>query len=288
MKGIILSGGKGTRLYPATISVSKQLIPVYDKPMIYYPLSVLMLAGIREILIITTQEDLLNYKKLLKDGSQIGLKIKFKIQKKPRGLAEAFIIGENFIGKDDVCLILGDNIFYGSGLTDYLRQSIKIVRDNENAVIFSYPVKDINNYGIVKVRNNKIISIVEKPKKADSNNAVVGLYFYPNSVIKLSKKIKPSARKELEITDLNNIYLKKNKLQIQQIGRGFSWHDAGSAENLQEASQLINIIEKRIGYKIGCIEEIAYNNNWITKINLKKIAKIYENSSYGAYLKKII
>jgi glucose-1-phosphate thymidylyltransferase len=183
---------------------------------------------------------------------------------------------------------LGDNIFYGSGLTDYLRQSIKIVRDNENAVIFSYPVKDINNYGIVKVRNNKIISIVEKPKKADSNNAVVGLYFYPNSVIKLSKKIKPSARKELEITDLNNIYLKKNKLQIQQIGRGFSWHDAGSAENLQEASQLINIIEKRIGYKIGCIEEIAYNNNWITKINLKKIAKIYENSSYGAYLKKII
>jgi len=271
MKGIILSGGLGTRLYPSTTAISKQLIPVYDKPMIYYPLSVLMLAGIREILIITTVKDLRSYKILLGNGSQIGIKISYKTQKKPKGLVDAFKIGRKFIGKSDVCLILGDNIFYGDGLISYLDSSINIVKQKSNAVIFTYPVSNPNNYGILEKKNNKITSIVEKPKKTKSKKAVVGIYFYPNSLLKYVKSIKPSMRGELEITDLNNICLRNKKLEVQEMGRGFSWHDAGSPDNLHEASQLMQIIEKRIGYKIGCIEEIAFRNNWINKIHLKKI-----------------
>lgn len=288
MKGIILSGGLGTRLYPSTTAISKQLIPVYDKPMIYYPLSVLMLAGIREILIITTTKDLRSYKILLGNGSQIGIKIFYKTQKKPKGLVDAFKIGRKFIGKSDVCLILGDNIFYGDGLISYLDRSINIVKQKSNAVIFTYPVSNPNNYGILETKNNKITSIVEKPKKTKSKKAVVGIYFYPNSLLRYVKSIKPSMRGELEITDLNNICLRNKKLEVQEMGRGFSWHDAGSPDNLHEASQLIQIIEKRIGYKIGCIEEIAFRNNWINKIHLKKIFKKYINSEYGSYLKRLI
>jgi glucose-1-phosphate thymidylyltransferase len=288
MKGIILSGGLGTRLYPSTTAISKQLIPVYDKPMIYYPLSVLMLAGIREILIITTVKDLRSYKILLGNGSQIGIKISYKTQKKPKGLVDAFKIGRKFIGKSDVCLILGDNIFYGDGLISYLDRSINIVKQKSNAVIFTYPVSNPNNYGILEKKNNKITSIVEKPKKTKSKKAVVGIYFYPNSLLKYVKSIKPSMRGELEITDLNNICLRNKKLEVQEMGRGFSWHDAGSPDNLHEASQLMQIIEKRIGYKIGCIEEIAFRNNWINKMHLKKIFKKYINSEYGSYLKRLI
>jgi len=288
MKGIILSGGLGTRLYPSTTAISKQLIPVYDKPMIYYPLSVLMLAGIREILIITTVKDLKSYKILLGNGSQIGIKISYKTQKKPKGLVDAFKIGRKFIGKSDVCLILGDNIFYGDGLISYLDHSINIVKQKSNAVIFTYPVSNPSNYGILEKKNNKIISIVEKPKKTKSKKAVVGIYFYPNSLLKYVKSIKPSMRGELEITDLNNICLRNKKLEVQEMGRGFSWHDAGSPDNLHEASQLMQIIEKRIGYKIGCIEEIALRNNWINKMHLKKIFKKYINSEYGSYLKRLI
>jgi glucose-1-phosphate thymidylyltransferase len=288
MKGIILSGGLGTRLYPSTTAISKQLIPVYDKPMIYYPLSVLMLAGIREILIITTVKDLKSYKILLGNGSQIGIKISYKTQKKPKGLVDAFKIGRKFIGKSDVCLILGDNIFYGDGLISYLDRSINIVKQKSNAVIFTYPVSNPNNYGILEKKNNKITSIVEKPKKTKSKKAVVGIYFYPNSLLKYVKSIKPSMRGELEITDLNNICLRNKKLEVQEMGRGFSWHDAGSPDNLHEASQLMQIIEKRIGYKIGCIEEIAFRNNWINKMHLKKIFKKYINSEYGSYLKRLI
>jgi glucose-1-phosphate thymidylyltransferase len=288
MRGIILSGGSGTRLYPSTIAISKQLIPVYDKPMIYYPLSVLMLAGINEILIITTAKDLDSYKRLLGNGSQIGVKIFYKIQTKPKGLVDAFKIGKKFIGKHDVCLILGDNIFYGDGLTSYLHSSINIVKKKKNAVIFTYPVSNPSSYGILESKKNKIISIIEKPKKTQSKKAIVGIYFYPNALLKYVNSIKPSNRGELEISDLNNIILKKKQLEVQQMGRGFSWHDAGSPDNLHEVSQLIQIIEKRIGYKIGCIEEIALNNNWIKKKDLKKIIIKYENSQYGNYLKTLL
>jgi glucose-1-phosphate thymidylyltransferase len=288
MRGIILSGGSGTRLYPSTIAISKQLIPVYDKPMIYYPLSVLMLAGINEILIITTAKDLDSYKRLLGNGSQIGVKIFYKIQTKPKGLVDAFKIGKKFIGKHDVCLILGDNIFYGDGLTSYLHSSINIVKKKKNAVIFTYPVSNPSSYGILESKNNKITSIIEKPKKTQSKKAIVGIYFYPNELLKYVNSIKPSNRGELEISDLNNIILKKKQLEVQQMGRGFSWHDAGSPDNLHEVSQLIQIIEKRIGYKIGCIEEIALNNNWIKKKDLKKIIIKYENSQYGNYLKTLL
>jgi glucose-1-phosphate thymidylyltransferase len=288
MKGIILSGGLGTRLYPTTTAISKQLIPVYDKPMIYYPLSVLMLAGIREILIITTVKDLRSYKRLLGNGFQIGIKISYKTQTKPRGLVDAFKIGKNFIGKSDVCLILGDNIFYGDGLISYLNRSVNIVKKKNNAVVFTYPVSNPNNYGILEKNNNKITSIIEKPKKSRSKQAVVGIYFYPNSLLKYVKSIKSSKRGELEITDLNNMCLKNKKLEVQEMGRGFSWHDAGSPDNLLEASQLMQIIEKRIGYKIGCIEEVALHNRWINKTDLKKTVKKYINSEYGSYLKRLI
>lgn len=288
MKGIILSGGSGTRLYPSTIAISKQLIPVYDKPMIYYPLSVLMLAGIKEILIITTVKDLDSYKRLLGNGSQIGVKIFYKVQIKPKGLVDAFKIGKKFIGKDDVCLILGDNIFYGDGLTSYLHNSINIVKKKKNAVIFTYPVLNPSSYGILESKNNKITSIIEKPKKTQSKKAIVGIYFYPNVLLNYVSLIKPSNRGELEISDLNNIILKKKQLEVQEMGRGFSWHDAGSPDNLHEVSQLIQIIEKRIGYKIGCIEEIALNKNWIKKKDLKTIIIKYKNSEYGNYLKKLL
>ena len=287
MKGIILSGGLGTRLYPATFVTSKQLIPVYDKPMIYYPLSVLMLAGIKDILIITTRHDLNNYKKLFFDSANLGINITYKVQKKPNGLAQAFIIGKKFIKNNDVCLILGDNIFYGNELTTYLHKSIQIVKKEKKAVIFTYPVSDPSQYGIAKFRNNKILSIKEKPRQSKSKDAIVGLYFYPNSVINFVKGLKFSKRGELEITDLNKIYLRKNMLEIQKLGRGFTWYDAGSHDNLYEISQLINIMEKRIGYKIGCLEEIALNNKWINKNNLTNLLKKYKNSEYGKYLKKV-
>jgi len=288
MRGIILAGGLGTRLYPSTLAVSKQLMPVYDKPMIYYPLSVLMLAGIRDILLITTAFDLKNYKKLFGNGSKIGIKLKYQIQKKPKGLVDAFIIGKNFIGKNSVCLILGDNIFYGDGFIDYLNKSKDIVYKEKKAVIFTYPVSNPSDYGIVSRKNNKFTKIIEKPKKTNSNKAVVGLYFYPNSILEYSKLVNFSKRKELEITDLNNIYLKKKELEVLELGRGFSWHDGGSPGSLQDVSQFIQTIEKRMQYKIACIEEIAFNNKWISKKQLIKLYIQNKNSEYGAYLKKII
>ena len=288
MKGIILSGGFGTRLYPATFVTSKQLLPVFNKPMIYYSLSTLMLANIRDILLITTAEDVKNYKKLFGDGSRLGMKITYAIQKKPRGLVDAFHVGSKFIGKEDVCLILGDNIFYGDGFSNLLEESKKIVENKKNAVIFTFPVKNPSDYGIANIKNKKLKSLVEKPKNSKSNDAVVGLYFYPNSVVPFSKKIKPSKRKELEITDLNNLYLNLKKLEVIQMGRGYAWFDAGSTDSLHEVSQLIKSIESRMGYKIGCIEEIALNKKWISKDKIKKIVDKYSNSDYGKYLNSLI
>ena len=287
MKGIILSGGLGTRLYPSTIAVSKQLLPVYNKPMIYYSLSCLMLAKIKDILLITTEKDISSYKKLFGNGSHLGIKITYAIQRQPKGLVDAFYIGSKFIGKEDVCLILGDNIFYGDGFSDLLIESKKIVKNKKNAVIFTFPVKNPSEYGIANIVNDKLVSLVEKPKKIDKKNAVVGLYFYPNSVIKLAKKVKPSKRGEIEITDLNKVYLKLKKIEAVQMGRGYAWFDAGSVDSLHEVSQLIKSIENRMGYKIGCIEEIALKNNWITKKQLKIIAKKYYNSEYGLYVKSL-
>lgn len=288
MKGIILAGGLGTRLYPATLSVCKQLIPVYDKPMIFYPLSVLMLANIKDILIISRKEDLSKFKRLLGNGSSLGIKITYAAQNKPRGLVDAFIIGKKFIKKEDVCLVLGDNLFYGDGLPKLLNDAINYVENKKKAIIFSYKVSNPSNYGVVKEKNNKIQSIIEKPKNSKSKDAIIGLYVYPNKVIELSKKIKPSKRGELEITDLNNLFLKEKKLELRKFGRGIAWFDTGSAENLYEASQLIRIMEKRIGYKIGCPEEISFNKNWIGIKKYKKNIKKYEKSEYGKYLKEVI
>ena len=288
MKGIILAGGLGTRLYPATYSVCKQLLPVYDKPMIFYPLSVLMLANIRDILIITTKKDLPNFKNLLGEGNHLGIKISYAVQHEPRGLVDAFIIGKKFIKKDNVCLILGDNLFYGEGLPQLLRQSIEIVKKNKKAIIFSYKVSNPKNYGVVKEKNNKIVTLVEKPTRSNFKDAVIGLYLYPNEVLNLSKKIKPSKRGELEITDLNNLFLKNKSLELRKLGRGISWFDTGSAENLYEASQLIRIIEKRIGYKIGCLEEISLNKKWINKKKFQQNIKKYKKSQYGKYLMELI
>ena len=288
MKGVILSGGLGTRLYPATFVTSKQLLPVFNKPMIYYSLSTLMLANIRKILLITTAEDLRNYKKLFGNGSRLGLQITYAIQKKPRGLVDAFNIGSKFIGKEDVCMILGDNIFYGDGFSDLLDKTKKIVANKKNAVIFTFPVKNPSDYGIANIKNNKITSLDEKPKNPKSNNAVVGLYFYPNSVVQLSKKIKFSERNELEITDLNNLYLKLKKLEVVKMGRGYAWFDAGSSDSLHEVSQFIKSIESRMGHKIGCIEEISLNKGWISKNKIKKISNKFLNSDYGKYLASLI
>ena len=288
MKGIILAGGSGTRLYPITKGISKQLLPVYDKPMIYYPLSVLMLSGIRDILIISTPEDLPNFEKLLGDGSEIGLKLSYKEQPSPDGLAQAFIIGEDFIGNDDVCLVLGDNIFYGSGFSGMLKNANKNILKGKSTV-FGYYVKDPERFGVAEFDNEgNVISIEEKPENPKSNYAVVGLYFYTNEVIQIAKNVKPSNRGELEITSINQIYLKQNNLKVELLGRGFAWLDTGTHDSLLEAGQFIESIEKRKGLKVACLEEIAYRMEYINAEQVKKLAQPLKKNDYGKYLLNMI
>ena len=288
MKGIILAGGSGTRLHPLTISVSKQLLPVYDKPMIYYPLSVLMLAGIREILIISTPVDLPNFKKLLGDGSNIGLKLSYAEQPSPDGLAQAFIIGEEFIGNEDVCLILGDNIFYGSGLQKLLSSTIEIVKNEKKAVIFGNYVNDPERYGIVEFDlEGNVISVEEKPNKPKSNYAIVGLYFYPSSVVNVAKNVTPSERGELEITSINKAYLEKLKLKLNVLSRGYAWLDTGTHEALAEATNFVQAIERRTGLKIACLEEIALNYKWLTKQEVR-LQIMQKKGVYYNYLNQLI
>ena len=286
MKGIILAGGSGTRLYPLTKTISKQIMPIYDKPMIYYPLSVLMLANIREILIISTPRDLPVFQELLGDGSQLGLKLEYKVQKHPNGLAEAFIIGEEFIGKDNVALILGDNIFYGSGFSGMVEEAAKL---KEGAIVFGYPVKDPRAYGVVEFdEEGKAISLEEKPKNPKSNYAIPGLYFYDNTVIEKSKTIKPSARGELEITTVNERYLQEGKLNVKNLGRGVAWLDTGTHEALLQAANYVEAVQNRQGFYIACIEEIAYQKGWITEKKLKELAKYVVKTEYGRYLENLI
>ena len=284
-KGIILAGGSGTRLYPLTHAVSKQIMPVYDKPMIYYPLSMLMLSNIKEVLIISTPRDVVAFKELLGDGSQWGMKFEYKVQEKPNGLAEAFIIGEEFIGKDDVALVLGDNIFFGQSLTAKLET---VSNNHEYATVFGYPVKDPRAYGVVEIdRNNNAISIEEKPKEPKSNLCVPGLYFYPNDVIEIAKKIKPSARGELEITAVNEAYMKKKRLKVEPLGRGLAWFDTGTHSDLLDAANFVRTVESRQGMQVSCPEEIAYRKKWIDKEKLLEISKPYFKTDYGKYLKNL-
>ena len=289
MKGIILAGGSGTRLYPLTIGQSKQLLAIHDKPMIYYPLSVLMLAGIRDVLIISTPQDLPNFKRLLSDGSQIGMNFSYAKQEKPNGIAEAFIIGEKFIADESVCLILGDNIFYGSGFTKILKKSVESVEKNQIAKVFGYYVNNPSRYGVVQNDElGNVISLEEKPAQPKSNYAVVGLYFYPNSVVKFSKHVKPSDRGELEITSLNNFYLENKNLSVELFDKNFTWLDSGTHESMLEASNYIHTIEKRTGLKIACIEEIAYKLGYINKSKFEKLIDSIGENQYGEYLKKIV
>ena len=288
MKGIVLAGGSGTRLYPITKGISKQLIPIYDKPMIYYPLSVLMLAGIREILIISTPTDLPSFKRLLGDGKQMGLSLSYAEQPSPDGLAQAFIIGKDFVGSDNVCLVLGDNIFYGSGLPDILKRAVDTVEKKGKGCIFGYRVNDPQRYGVAEFDEHKnCLSIEEKPTHPKSNYAVVGLYFYPNDVVGIAETIQPSARGELEITTVNQEYLQQERLKVETLGRGFAWLDTGTHESLSEASTFIEVIEKRTGLKVACLEGIALENEWITPAQLRETAQPMAKNEYGQYLLKL-
>ena len=288
MKGIILAGGSGTRLYPVTKGVSKQLLPIYDKPMIYYPLSVLMLSGIREILIITTPEDQINFVNLLGDGSSFGISLQYAVQNSPKGLAEAFIIGENFIGEDSVALVLGDNLFFGQSFGSILDSAKEYIEKNGGANIFGYHVNDPERFGVVEFDSEgTVVSIEEKPKAPKSNYAITGLYFYDNSVIQKAKSVKPSARGELEITDINEMYWKEKTLRVCKLGRGFTWLDTGTHESLMEASQFVHAIEKQQGMKVACLEEIAFKNEWITLDSVKSSGEVLSKTDYGKYLLKL-
>lgn len=285
-KGIILAGGSGTRLYPLTKGVSKQLLPVYDKPMIYYPLSVLMLAGIKDILIITTPEDQINFKRMLGNGEEFGINLDYEVQANPDGLAQAFIIGEKFIGRDKVCLVLGDNIFWGQGFTPVLR---KIINRDNGATVFGYQVKDPNRFGVAEFDENfKVISIEEKPSNPKSNYAVTGLYFYDNDVVEMAKQVKPSERGELEITTLNQMYMEKDKLHVELLGRGFAWLDTGTHESLLDAAMFVETIEKRQGYKIACLEEISWRNGWLNDEDIIRIGNSLSKNSYGKFLLDLV
>jgi len=289
MKGIVLAGGSGTRLYPITKGVSKQMLPIYDKPMIYYPISVLMLAGIRDILIISTPQDLQGFKRLLGDGSDFGVRFEYAEQPSPDGIAQAFIIGEKFVGKNSVCLVLGDNIFHGAGFTGLLKEAVRTVEEDSKATVFGYWVADPQRYGVAEFdAEGNCLSIEEKPANPKSNYAVVGLYFYPNKVVKVAKNVKPSARGEIEITSVNQHFLQEGELKVQTLGRGFAWLDTGTHDSLSEASTFVEVIEKRQGLKIACLESIAYNKGWISEEKMREIAQPMIRNQYGQYLLKVI